>query len=169
TRGTNIGGGAKLILNSGHSNPTLIGDFNFLRARSFSDRTTLLYTLNSRLVIGNNKPYFYRTFLGGVQQVDYMEDNIPFNGLRRMEICSGSIGAGRLEFRVKMWEKLYVSATGDFGMYSEDNTFLTNFKTIYGFGLNGAYDSVVGPLELNFSFSGYHGNILPFLSLGYWF
>jgi len=98
-----------------------------------------------------------------------MENNIPFNGLRRMEINTGSVGTCRLEFRLRMWEKLYVSLTGDYGLYSEDNLIITNQQSIYGYGLNAAYDSVVGPLELNLSFSSYNRDLIPFLSLGYWF
>lgn len=169
TRGTNISGSAKLVLNNNSPDPLLIGDFFFKRARSISDRITLLYSVQSRMVFGSNEPFYYRTFLGGVQQTDYFENTIPFNGFRRMEISTGSVGVGRIEARLRMWEKVYVSLTGDIGMYSEDNLFLSNQKTIYGFGLNAAYDSVVGPLEFNLSFSSAERNLVPFLSLGYWF
>ena len=169
TRGTNVSGSAKLLLNTMGTNPIMIGEFTFKRARSFSDRITFLYSINSRLIFGNNESYFHRTFLGGVQQTDYMENSIPFNGLRRMEINTGSVGTCRLEFRLRMWEKLYVSLTGDYGLYSEDNLIITNQQSIYGYGLNAAYDSVVGPLELNLSFSSYNRDLIPFLSLGYWF
>jgi NTE family protein len=168
TRGTNVSGAAKILLNNGN-NPILIGDFQFKRARSVSDRITILYSINSRLIWGGDESFFHHTYLGGAQQTDYFDNAIPFNGLRRMEISTGSVGAGRLETRIKLWEKIYISATGDFGMYSEDNSFLTNQKTIYGFGLNAAYNSVVGPLEFNLSFSNYDHDVLPFLSLGYWF
>jgi len=168
TKGTNVSGGAKFLLNN-RNNPILIGDFSFKRARSISDRITLLYSLNSRLIFGQDESYFHRSFLGGVQQTNYMENNIPFNGLHRMEINTGSVGAARLEARLRIWEKIYISAVGDFGLYSEENLLLTNQKSIFGFGLNGAYDSVVGPIELNLSFSSFNNDFIPFLSLGYWF
>jgi len=169
TRGTNVSGSAKFLLNNGNNNPILIGDFSFKRARSVSDRITLLYSLNSRLIFGKEESYFHRSFLGGVQQTNYMENNMPFNGLHRMEINTSSVGAARLEARLRLWEKLYISAVGDFGLYSEENLLLTNQKTIFGFGLNGAYDSVVGPIELNLSFTSFNKDFIPFLSLGYWF
>lgn len=169
TKGTNVSGGAKLVLNNGNSNPVLIGDFEFKRARSFTDRFTFLYSINSRLIFGNTESYFHKSFLGGVQQTDYMENNIPFNGLRRMEICTGSVGAARAEGRMRMWEKIYISAAIDFGLYSEDKLFLNNQKSLFGFGVNAAYDSVVGPLEFNLSFSNFDKDVIPFLSLGYWF
>jgi NTE family protein len=164
-----VSGGAKLVLNNGNSNPVLIGDFEFKRARSFTDRFTFLYSINSRLIFGNTESYFHKSFLGGVQQTDYMENNIPFNGLRRMEICTGSVGAARAEGRMRMWEKIYISAAIDFGLYSEDKLFLNNQKSLFGFGVNAAYDSVVGPLEFNLSFSNFDKDVIPFLSLGYWF
>ena len=169
TKGTNISGAVKMLLNGGDSNPVMIGDFFFKRARSISDRITLLYSINSRIIFGKNESFFHRAYLGGVQQTDYFENSIPFNGIRRMELSTGSAGVGRLETRLRMWEKLFVSVTGDVGMYSENNLFITNQKTIYGFGLNTAYDSVVGPLEFNLSFSSAYNNVIPFLSLGYWF
>ena len=169
TKGTNISGSIKMLINNGNTEPILIGDFFFKRARSISDRIALLYSINSRMILGKTESFFHRTYLGGVQQTDYFDNSIPFNGFRRMEINTGSVGVGRLEARLRMWEKLFISATGDIGMYTEDNLFITNNKTIYGFGLNFAYDSVVGPLELNLSFSSAEKSLIPFLSLGYWF
>lgn len=167
--GTNISAGAKVLLNNGNNNPVMIGDFAFKRARSVSDRITLLYSLNSRMIFGANESYFHRTFLGGSQRTNYTENSLPFYGVERMEINTGSVGTGRLEARLRMWEKIYFSAIGDFGMYSEEVLFVGNQKTIYGFGLNAAYDSLVGPMEFNLSFSNYNKSIIPFLSLGFWF
>lgn len=169
TRGTNVTVSAKVVLNNGNSTPIVISDIAFKSARSFSDRITLLYAINSRLIYGKKESYFHRTFLGGSQQIDYMDNNIPFNGLYRLEINTGNVIAGRLETRLRMWEKIYFSAVGDFGIYSDDDFVYGNGKTIYGFGLNAAYDSVVGPLEFNISLSNYNKDIIPFLSLGYWF
>ncbi len=169
THGTNVSVGAKIVLNNGNSNPFLIGDVSFKRARSFSDRITILYTINSRLIFGKNESFFHKAFLGGSQQIDYMDNNIPFSGLYRLEINTGNVIAGRLETRLRMWEKIYFTAIGDFGLYSDDDFVYGNGKSIYGFGLNAAYNSVVGPLEFSFSFSNYKQDIIPFLSLGYWF
>lgn len=168
TRGTNITVGAKMIINKGY-NPFLIGDFAFKRARSFSDRITVLYTINSRLIYGKNESFFHKTFLGGSPQTNYMENNMPFNGLYRMQLSTNNVVAGRLETRLRLWEKIYFALTGDFGLYSEDDFIYGNGKPVYGFGMNAAYDSVVGPMELNLSFSNYNKDIIPFLSLGYWF
>ncbi|MEI6275486.1 MAG: patatin-like phospholipase family protein [Prolixibacteraceae bacterium] len=168
TKGTNVSGGAKMLLNNAN-NPIIIGDFQFKRARSVSDRITLLYSIKSRLIFGGNESFYHHTYMGGVQQSDYFENTIGFNGVRRMEISTGSVGVGRIEARLRMWEKVFISATGDIGMYSEDNLFLTNQKTIYGFGLNAAYNSAVGPLEFNLSYSNFSNEVLPFLSLGFFF
>jgi NTE family protein len=169
TRGVTIGGGIKILLNKWSTSPVMIGDFVYARARSISDRIVLRYGLESRLVFGENESFFHRTNVGGLKQPDYFENNIAFNGLRRMELMTGSIGVGRLEARLKMWEKVYVSLSGDFGMYSEDNLFFSNYTTIYGYGFNVAYDSVVGPLMMNLSMSSVDKSILPFFSLGFWF
>ncbi len=169
TKGTNVSGGAKLLLNNGGFDPILIGNFFFKRARSISDRVTILYSLESRFIFGGSESFFHHSYLGGVPQTDYFENNIPFSGLKRSEIITRSVGVGRLEARLRMWEKIYVSLNGDVGLYSKDNIFVTNQTTIFGFGLNAAYNSVVGPLELNLSLSSLNGDVLPFLSLGYWF
>jgi NTE family protein len=169
TGGLKVGGGVKVLLTDWTTNPVFIGDFSLKRARAISERITFTYSLNSRLVFGGNESFFHRTFLGGVQQTDYFSNTLTFNGIRRMELNTGSVGVGRLEFRLKMWEKIFVSITGDMGMYSNDNLFFTNQKTIFGYGLNAAYNSVVGPLEFNLSFSSLDRDVLPYLSLGFWF
>ena len=86
-----------------------------------------------------------------------------------MELNTSSVGIGRLEFRLKMWEKIFVSLSGEIGMYSNENLFFVNQKTIFGYGLNAAYNSAVGPLEFNLSFSSLDKDLLPYLSLGFWF
>lgn len=169
TRGIRIGCGVKILLNTWPDNPVMMGDLFYSRARSLSDRITLRYGLDSRLVLGQNESFFHRTNVGGVSQPDYFGNNIAFNGLRRMQFLTGSIGVGRLEARLRMWEKIYVALSGDYGMYSEDNFFFTNQETIYGIGLNISYDSVVGPMMVHFSRSSLDKTILPFLSLGFWF
>jgi len=156
-------------MNDWTTHPIIIGDFSLKRVRKISNRITSIYSLNSRLVFGGNESFFHRTFLGGVQQTDYFSNTIPFNGIRRMELNTSSVGVGRLEFRLRMWEKIFISVVGDIGMYSNDNLFFTNQKTIFGYGLNAAYDSVVGPLEFNLSFPSQDRDVLPYLSLGYWF
>lgn len=169
TKGVNISGGAKILMNDWTTHPIIIGDFSLKRVREISKRITYIYSLNSRLVFGGGESFPHRTFLGGVQQTDYFSNTIPFNGIRRMELNTSSVGVGRLEFRLRMWEKIFISVVGDIGMYSNDNLFFTNQKTIFGYGLNAAYNSVVGPLELNLSFSSQDRDVLPYLSLGYWF
>ena len=169
TRGTNISGGLKILMNNFQKNPVMTGDFHFKRAKSVSDRVTFLYSVDSRLLFGSDEAFFHRSFLGGFQLTDYFDNTIAFNGLRRMEILTSSVGVGRLEARLKMWDKLYVSLTGDIGMYSGDNLFFTNQKTIFGYGFNASYDSVVGPLTFNLSFSSIERDLHPFVSLGFMF
>ena len=169
TKGVNVGGGVKVLLNDWTTDPIIIGDFYLKRARAVSDRITYIYSLNSRMVFGRDESYFHHTFLGGVQQTDYFSNTLPFNGIRRMELNTSSVGIGRLEFRLKMWEKIFVSLSGEIGMYSNENLFFVNQKTIFGYGLNAAYNSAVGPLEFNLSFSSLDKDLLPYLSLGFWF
>jgi NTE family protein len=169
TKGVRVGCDVKIILNSWPDDPVMVCDFMYSRARSLSDRIALRYGFDSRLVLGQNESFFHRTNVGGVSQPDYFGNNIPFNGVKRMQFQTGSIGVGRLEARLRLWEKIYVSMSGDYGLYSEDNFFFTNQETIWGVGLNIAYDSVVGPMMINLSRSNLNKELLPFLSLGFWF
>ncbi len=170
TTGINLSTSAKLIVNNTEYNPYIIGNFSLLTTKSVTDRLTFLPSFNARLVLGENESFFHRSFLGGVQQTDYLNVQVPFYGLRRMQIITGSVGVIGLETRYRMWKKAYLSLIGQVGTYSEDNYFFTNNSWVYGSGLRlGLYNNMIGPLEFMISTSNRNGQFIPFFSLGYWF
>ena len=130
----------------------------------------MLPSFYSRMVMGEGESFFHKTFLGGVQQIDYLDVQVPFYGLRRMEIITASVGTLSLETRINVWNKVYLSLVGQAAAYSDDNTFVTNSSWIYGTGLRLSFlNNMVGPFELMGSISSYNKTFSPFLSIGYWF
>ena len=174
THGITMGASVKAVLNNkltdGLNHPYLIVNYSVQRAFSLSKRVTLLPSFYSRMVMGEGESFFHKTFLGGVQQIDYLDVQVPFYGLRRMEIITASVGTLSLETRINVWNKVYLSLVGQAAAYSDDNTFVTNSSWIYGTGLRLSFlNNMVGPFELMGSISSYNKTFSPFLSIGYWF
>jgi NTE family protein len=170
TKGVSITATAKGVTYFKDYNPYFIGNFSVLTSKSFTNRLTILPSLNTRFILGDNESFFHRTFFGGVQQTDYLNVQVPFYGLRRMEIITGSTGVASLETRYRIGQKLYLSLIGQVGTYSEDNSFFTNNTWIYGSALKISFSNkLVGPIDFTISTSDQNNFLIPFFSLGYWF
>ena len=107
--------------------------------------------------------------MGGVEQTDYLNAQVPFIGLRRMEMMTRNVAVGELDLRYRFWEKIYLTLNANLGFYGDENDFLTKGEALAGGGVTVSYDSMVGPVELMISSSNVSKEPSMFLSLGYWF
>lgn len=98
------------------------------------------------MVMGEGSRFSIKHFWAGCNKVDYLDVQVPFYGLRRMEIITASVGTLSLETRINVWNKVYLSLVGQAAAYSDDNTFVTNSSWIYGTGLRLSFlNNMVGP------------------------
>ena len=170
TKGIKINVFGKLVTNNGKNEPYAIGNLSILKVQTLTDRLTLLPSFYTRVIFGKNISFFHKSYFGGVQQTDYLGVQVPFYGLRRMEIITQNVGVVSLEARYKMWNKIYLSLIGQVGTYNDLNHNFAQNKWVYGSGLRlGVHNNMIGPLELMLSTSNYNDVLVPFFSLGYWF
>lgn len=114
-----------------------------------ADRTTLIPSINGRTIIGNNTSYAYFNYMGGNMAGRYMDQQLPFVGIKHIESFSHSLLSGILELRQRIGRRHYVSAIGGYAIHN--NNFFQMFSDrndIWGVGLKYSYDSVVGPITL---------------------
>jgi NTE family protein len=173
TVGWKLLGEAKIVTDNGwllnEGNPFMPVKLNIQFAKSFGSRFTILPSAKGRIIIGSGEPVYYKSFVGGVEQTDYLNAQVPFIGLRRMELMTRNVAVGEMDFRFRFWESIYLTLNTNLGFYGNDNDFLTKGDVLAGGGVTLSYDSMVGPVELMVSSSNISNDPSVFLSLGYWF
>ena len=173
TVGWKLSGEAKIVTDNGwlfnNGNPFMPIKLNLQLAKSFGSRFTVLPSVKGRIIIGSGEPVYYKSFVGGVEQTDYLNAQVPFIGLRRMEMMTRNVAVGELDLRYRFWEKIYLTLNANLGFYGDENDFLTKGEALAGGGVTVSYDSMVGPVELMISSSNVSKEPSLFLSLGYWF
>lgn len=138
-------------------------------AKQISDRLVLLPSFYSQFTFSSYAPVYYRSYIGGFQRTNYFGVYIPFAGLRRMELSADNVAIARLDLRLRLWEKVFVSVNPNIGMYGDRTSPFFDGNFIAGGGFSIAYDSMVGPIEFNLSTSNINNKLSAFFSLGYCF
>lgn len=147
---------------------TMLG-FTVKGAQQLSDRLVLLPSFYSQFTLASVAPIYYRSYIGGLQRTNYFGVYLPFAGLRRMELSTDNVALARLDLRLRMWQKVFVSLNSNVGMYSDSLSPFVEGNYMLGGGFSIAYDSMVGPIEFNVSTSNLNQRIVAFFSFGYCF
>ncbi len=103
---------------------------------------------------------------------DHLENQITFAGLNEYELITESILAGGLGYRYHLGRNIYTSlmanaALFDFTLNEPENVSRDNF--VFGTAASLGYDSLIGPLELTFSYSPETGKVIGYVNLGWAF
>ena len=86
-----------------------------------------------------------------------------------MEVFENAVIVGKLEFRQRMGRKHYLSVIGNYAL-QDDNFFdLFGRKGIWGGGIGYSRDSMLGPVDLVFSFSDWSEKLGCYFNLGFYF
>ncbi|HEY3388607.1 MAG TPA: patatin-like phospholipase family protein [Prolixibacteraceae bacterium] len=173
TKGWAMDGIFKLVTDNGWTytgkSPVVLTGLTVKGAKRISDRLTLLPAFYSQFTLATTAPVYYKSYIGGFQRTNYFGVYIPFSGLRRMELSADNVALARLDLRLRLWQKVFVSLTPNVGMYGDSISPFIKGNFMVGGGFSIAYDSVVGPIELDFSTSNINQKITAFFSLGYCF
>jgi len=173
TKGWALDGSFKLVTDngwnySGGSAVALLG-LTVKGAKRISDRLTILPSFYAQFTLASTTPVYYRSYVGGFQRTNYFGVYIPFAGLRRMELSADQVSLIRLDLRLRLWQKVFVSLNPNIGMYGDSISPFLDGNFMVGGGLSVAYDSMVGPIEFNLSTSNLNNKLTAFFSLGYCF
>jgi len=163
----------KLITDNGWTytgkSPVVMIGFTVKGAKRISNRLTLLPAFYSQFTLATTAPVYYKSYIGGFQRTNYFGVYIPFAGLRRMELSADNVALVRLDLRLRMWQKVFLSVNPNIGVYGDRTSPFIEGNFMVGGGATIAYDSVVGPIEFNVSTSNLNNKVTAFFSLGYCF
>ena len=173
TKGWAMDGIFKLVTDNGWTytgkSPLILMGFTAKGAKKISDRLTFLPSFYSQFTLAKTAPVYYKSYVGGFQRTNYFGVYIPFAGLRRMELSADNVALIRLDLRLRLWQKFYLTANPNFGMYGDSTSPFIDGNFMVGGGFSFAYDSMVGPIEFNLSTSNINNKVTAFFSLGYCF
>ncbi len=130
----------------------------------------LLPHLNLRVLLGNDIPLPFVNTVGGRIAGRYLEYQIPFMGVNYAYALPQAVGVAGTDFRFKVYKNNYLSAVANVGYCSTDirNIFKKEESSAFiGAGLEYAYNSIVGPIRLNLSWSSLTRAVGAYMSIGF--
>lgn len=145
-------------------------NFDYLTAISVSRRVTFLPGAFGRVLIGENIAYPSLNVLGGTVAGRYMPQQIPFVGIGHFEQFDNAIVGAKLDMRVRLWRKHFVSAKTNYARYNDDALdIFDKGHSLFGMGLGYSYETMLGPVEVLVDYSARQGKVGIYAGIGYYF
>lgn len=132
--------------------PFMSVQYNFETAISANSRLTFIPSVYGRTVIGHNSHFAYDNVVGGEMEGRYVTHQMPFPGIRDVEMLENSVMIASLEIRQRIFRRNYISAKGAFATQNDD--FFRMFSSdisdryLWGVAVKYSYDSPIGPLSV---------------------
>jgi NTE family protein len=139
-------------------------------AHSFFDKLTLHLLSEAGLTIGNNENQVLDFHLGGYNE-NYINTFVPFYGYGFAELNESAFLRTALTIRYELFKKNFLSFTGNFARLNNDiwndGRIFEDTKTGYaaGYGVN----TILGPIELIYSWNPDNNNNFWYVNVGFWF
>lgn len=149
-------------------NDFMVGHAMFSFVAPMGKRFALIGTIEDRTIIGNNAPIAFMNIMGGTEAGRYMDQQIPFIGFNYSRSFKNSVTTATFDLRYRMLDHHYFFASGAWARDAQEINDIFENKPIWGARLGYSYDSFVGPLSFNVSWSNLT-KVGVYLSLGYSF
>ena len=142
---------------------------NFTGVIPITNRFKMLPSVYGRVLIGKNVPYPYLNYMGGQVFGRYMQQQLPFEGISRVEVFENSLLVARLHLRQRMGSRHYLSFIGNYAL-QDDNFFdILGNRGIWGGSVGYSYDTALGPIDLIFHMSDWTKKLGFYFNLGFYF
>ena len=135
----------------------------------FSSQFSLLPSIYGRALFGSNPAYPFFNVLGGEVFGKYLSQQLPFSGINQLEITSNAIVIGKIHLRQRIGHNHYISLIGNFGLHHSSPNKILSGKQIWGGSIGYGFNSVAGPLNVNFGLSDQTDRVQFYMNLGYYF
>ena len=139
-------------------------------AFTVKDFLTIVPSMNFRMLFGNSIPLPFVNIIGGNMPGRYLDQQIPFMGIGNAVATPTVLGIARADFRFRLSRNNYLSAVVNYGVGTQklSEIFYNEPVTVYsGYGLEYAYDTIVGPIRLDVHWSNVTRRLGAFLGLGF--
>ncbi len=148
--------------------PALIISSRYAHAIPLSRRLTFKPEFGGGISFSEGLPPQYNLYLGGQAPLSRIRSIIPFQGVDYMEIDGRHALYSKFSLQAEIFRKNYLIFEWDLGNAVEQPEDLFEFRHyLSGYGLTYGYESLLGPIELNFSMSNKDMTLLGFLNIGF--
>lgn len=132
---------------------------------------TLIPSFAARFVFGPQTPLMYSNIIGGDIAGNYIEQQIPFVGVTSAALCRDHLALARLDARYEVASNHFLSLMGNvaFDFDGFNATAFADGRWLWGLGLGYGYNTIVGPLKAQLSWSTISKKVGIYLSFGYSF
>ncbi|MBU3011669.1 patatin-like phospholipase family protein [Polaribacter vadi] len=139
-------------------------------ATPLSDKITFQNTNEAGFTFNTNETGIFEFYLGGYNQ-NFINTFVPFYGYDFGELSDVSFLKTEFHLRYAFLDKHYASFIANYARL-DNNVFkdIDIFKDIKsGYALGYSFDSLIGPIELKYSWSPDHRDRYWLFNLGFWF
>lgn len=135
---------------------------------------TVIPSLDGRVLAGGHDNYTFAVsnLLGGNMPGRYMPQQIPFVGINKAELASGTVIVAGLKLRQQILKNQYISVVGNYGRSSGELHELfddTHSYDLVGAGIGYMYNSFLGPVEIQLNWSNQTKSVGWYAGLGFTF
>ncbi len=143
---------------------------NFQPMIHLSKRIYLQPAIYGRILIGNDVAAMYQNCMGGEVSGRYLNQQLPFYGIHKLEMFDNTLLVGRLGLRLRLWTRHYMMLSGNYARQTS-NFFdmLKEGDNLWGGALTYAYNSLIGPISVTFDGSDWDKKLGVYFSLGFYF
>ena len=139
-------------------------------AYTFFDKLTLHVISEAGLTLGNNDNGVLDYHLGGYNE-NYINTFVPFYGYGFAELNESAFLRTALTVRYELFKKNFLSVTGNFGRVNDDlwNDGRIFEETKKGYAAGYGIDTIIGPIELLYSWNPDNNKDYWYINVGFWF
>ena len=134
------------------------------------ERFAFIPSFNARVLLGDDIPLPFLNIIGGSMAGRYLDQQLPFIGINNAVAVSNVIGIARADLRWQMGSNLYMTAMANLGAEatSLEKVFYNEpMSTLAGYGLELAYNTIVGPIRFNVHWSDRIHRVGAYFSVGF--
>ena len=135
---------------------------------------TLIPALSARWLTGGAGRYGFAlgNLLGGNRGGRYLPQQLPFVGIHKAEEVENMLLTASLQMRQRLWKNNYLLLTGNYARIAERPCDLFRGREahgLFGMGVGYMYNSFLGPLEVQFSWSNRTKQVSWYAGVGFFF
>lgn len=146
--------------------PFLAVSFDVGGAIKLSKNISLLPSVQSRFLFGDDIALVYRNYMGGEINGRHFDQQIAFSGIRGAQLFNNTLVVGKLGLRYCIANKHYLSAWGEYANSTNKFAF-SEGKHTWGTAIKYHYESILGPIGIEFNYSNNDRRMGAYVYVGY--
>ena len=134
---------------------------------TFGKRFTLQPMVYGRLLLGKTVPFIFYNTVGGTLYGHYIEQQMPFAGIGRVEFVDDQFVAAQVQGQLRLASNHYALMRISVAQQAEELDELLDHKTLLGAQLAYCFKTLIGPIGATLGYSNRTKEPYFYLNIGY--